>query len=249
MSSQSTPTDHNYAAVMDAVNGAVSPFYVFGDIPLGNDNLILHFSSNEEGTNSKAIRFPLASPEAVTPLIEACKQASFGVGQESVLDPEYRRALVLQGRQFAVAPVTSIDPSALGILANVRRALLGDPTAHISAHLDKLNVYGVGDFFKQHVDTPRSNRMFGTLLINLPVEHKGGNLVVYAPNKSSDGRQENKQTSADASVKGHPKSYTTNWGDTNTVGWVAFFSDCPHEVLPVTQGNRCEISSCRIVDC
>ncbi len=53
-----------------------------------------------------------------------------------------------------------------------------DRETRIVAHLDKLNVYTEGDFFKAHVDTPRSPDMFGTLLIHLPVRHEGGQLVV-----------------------------------------------------------------------
>lgn len=155
MSSRDATADPNFVVVTNALNGAISPFCVSGDIPLGNDCLTLHFSPDEDNANLpvKAVRFPLVDSDAITPLIEACKQARFGIGQQSVLDPEYRRALVLHGSQFAVAPATSLDPSALGILADVRRALLGDPAAHIVARLDKLNVYGVGDFFKGHVDT------------------------------------------------------------------------------------------------
>jgi hypothetical protein len=52
-----------------------------------------------------------------------------------------------------------------------------------------MNVYGVGDFFKGHVDTPRSNQMLGTSLVNLPVAHEGGQLVVHAP-YSSGGASE-----------------------------------------------------------
>ncbi|KAF8341302.1 uncharacterized protein EI90DRAFT_3033424, partial [Cantharellus anzutake] len=98
--------------------------------------------------------------------------------------------------------------------------------ARIIAQLDKLNVYSEGDFFKGHVDTARSSDMFGTLLINLPVKHEGGQLVIKAPMaKSSDTDPKRDE-------------YTTKWGSGTDLEWVAFFSDCEHEVLPVTSGNR-----------
>jgi hypothetical protein len=225
----------NLRIVKNALKAANPPFCVSGDIPI--ERLTLHFSPDEESTNSTAIRFPLDNPGAITPLIEACKQAPFGAGQKTILDPEYRRALVLPGHRFSVAPATCVDPSTLGILSQIQRILLSGSANRIYACLDKLNVYGVGDFFKEHVDTPRSNKMFGTLLINLPVEHQGGNLVVHAPDKNSeDGLtpQEDGQISTNANAE----SYITYWGDTDVMGWIAFFSDCPHEVLPVTQGNR-----------
>lgn len=36
---------------------------------------------------------------------------------------------------------------------------------------------GPGSFFKAHVDTPRSDTMFGSLVIVLPTRHEGGSLV------------------------------------------------------------------------
>ena len=228
----------NLRIVKDALKAANPTFCVSGDIPI--ERLTLHFSPEEESTNPNAIRFPLDNPGAITPLIEACKQAPFGAGQKAILDPEYRRALVLPGHRFAVAPATCVDPSALGILGQIQRILLSGSANRIYACLDKLNVYGVGDFFKVHVDTPRSNKMFGTLLINLPVKHRGGNLVVHAPGQSSKSwptSQEDGQISTNANAE----SYITNWGDAEVMEWIAFFSDCPHEVLPVTQGNRSEI--------
>ncbi len=101
-----------------------------------------------------------------------------------------------------------------------------DRETRIIAHLDKLNVYTEGDFFKAHVDTPRSPDMFGTLLINLPVKHEGGQLVVRAP------------ISGNGSAHTKRDEYTTAWGDDSNLEWIAFFSDCEHEVLPVTSGNR-----------
>ncbi|KAF8328332.1 uncharacterized protein EI90DRAFT_3064848 [Cantharellus anzutake] len=88
--------------------------------------------------------------------------------------------------------------------------------ARIIAQLDKLNVYSEGDFFKGHDDTARSSDMFGTLLINFPVKHEG---VSFSDTEKRD-------------------EYTTKWGSGTHLEWVAFFSDCEHEVLPVTSGNR-----------
>ncbi|KAF8341305.1 uncharacterized protein EI90DRAFT_3033457 [Cantharellus anzutake] len=181
------------------------------------------------------------------------------MGGEAVIDPSYRRALVLHKKDFGICPAGSLDPHDLGILNSISRMLLPSFSlpakkmsdedeemssasdedeydvldededaggARIIARLDKLNVYSEGDFFKGHVDTARSSDMFGTLLINLPVKHEGGQLVVKAPIvKSSDtdlGRDE----------------YTTKWGSGTDLEWIAFFSDCEHEVFPVTSGNR-----------
>ncbi|KAF8321608.1 hypothetical protein DL93DRAFT_2033066, partial [Clavulina sp. PMI_390] len=164
------------------------------------------------------------SSEDIAPLLEACKQAPFGRGSETVLDPTYRRALVLPAERFAVSPATQVDPYVVGILDEISRHLLSRSDRRIVARLDKMNVYGPGDFFKSHVDTPKSSDMFGTLLANLPAAHEGGELVVYATNARAE----------EADGSGH----TTNWGAIDCLSWIAFFSDCPHEVLPVKSGHR-----------
>lgn len=128
------------------------------------------------------------------PLIDACKQASFGRGKEEVLDSDYRQALVLSKDRFGIIPHSAIDPLVQGILPAIQKSLYpsndfgGVAQRRVVAELDKLNVYGQGDFFKGHVDTPRSPDMFGTLLLNLPVKHEGGELVVHAPPGSSRRR-------------------------------------------------------------
>jgi predicted 2-oxoglutarate/Fe(II)-dependent dioxygenase YbiX len=90
----------------------------------------------------------------------------------------------------------------------------------VSSHLDKLNVYTEGGFFKPHVDTPRQGAaQFGTLIVCLPVGFEGGELVV--------------------SHGGRTVEYA--WGEGAAEGevqWAAVYSDCRHEVLPVRAGAR-----------
>lgn len=71
--------------------------------------------------------------------------------------------------------------------------------------------------FKPHVDTPRSDLQIGSLVVGLPCEHEGGQLVVRH--------------------QGH--STTFDWsGPIADIRWAAFYSDCEHEVLEVTSGYR-----------
>ena len=49
----------------------------------------------------------------------------------------------------------------------------------IDAKLYKLNLYTVGGHFTSHVDTPINPELFlGSLVIALPSEHEGGDLIV-----------------------------------------------------------------------
>ncbi|KAF8425078.1 hypothetical protein L210DRAFT_3567602 [Boletus edulis BED1] len=86
--------------------------------------------------------------------------------------------------------------------------------------LYKLNIYGKGDFFKAHKDTPRSQDMFGSLVVVFPSAHEGGQLVL---------RHRDKEWTVDLTEKFMTKSEPS-------VCFIAFFGDIEHEVLPVTSG-------------
>jgi len=86
----------------------------------------------------------------------------------------------------------------------------------------KIVVVGKGDFFKAHKDTPRSQDMFGSLVVVLPILHEGGQFVL---------RQGDKEWTIDFADK-----FAT--ATEPSVCFVAFFSDIEHEVLPVTSGYR-----------
>lgn len=81
-----------------------------------------------------------------------------------------------------------------------------------------MQVYqGPSGFFKPHVDTPRSELQFGSLVVSLPCYHEGGQLIV---------RQQ-----------GHSTVFDWSKNDKD-IQWAAFYSDCEHEVLEVTSGHR-----------
>ena len=87
---------------------------------------------------------------------------------------------------------TNFNPYNTGVVQAIRDMLLRDPKSSIRAELHKLNVYGMqiifyfgsgilpdcylgpGSFFKTHVDTPRSDKMFGSLVVVLPTRHAEG---------------------------------------------------------------------------
>ncbi len=250
--------------VRAALEQARRPFFCTGTIPLDSTNpisILFRNKGNSDPATFTAVQFPLKSDDDIKPLLDASHQALFGRGDQNVLDPSYRRALVLHKGDFGIHPAGSLEPHGLGILTSISESLLEssvlterdagsvieqkesifewdwaigvlsgrDYTSErgeerrrsIIARLDKLNVYSEGDFFKGHVDTPSSEEMFGTLLINLPVEHEGGQLTIKEPLRGNE-REE----------------FTTGWGKASGFEWVAFFSDCEHEVLPVIRGHR-----------
>lgn len=87
--------------------------------------------------------------------------------------------------------------------------------------LKLLQVYSApSDKFKPHVDTPRGYTQFGSLVVCLPNPHEGGHLRI--------------------AHKGVERFFDLGSNDHNNsaIHWAAFYSDCEHEVLPVTSGHR-----------
>ena len=72
--------------------------------------------------------------------------------------------------------------------------------------------------FRPHVDTPRSPRQFGSLVVCLPHPHQGGQLRI--------------------SHKGIESLWDWSNDGTDKIEWAAFYSDCEHEVLEVQTGHR-----------
>ncbi len=88
----------------------------------------------------------------------------------------------------------------------------------LEARLYKMLLYEPGQFFVPHQDSEKSDDMVGTLTVILPSAYKGGSTsielrgekVTYRPSRSRDKR----------------------------LTFVAFYSDCHHEVHPIKDGHR-----------
>ncbi|KAF8636168.1 hypothetical protein AX17_003740 [Amanita inopinata Kibby_2008] len=114
----------------------------------------------------------------------------------------------------------------LGLTNIVRDRLLRGLQAQkpTRAELYDMNVYGEGSFFKAHRDTPRNERMFGSLVIFYPTPHEGGALIIRKGDKEwmFDSAKE---------LAEHNEPY---------IGYVAFYSNVEHEVALVTSGTTFE---------
>ena len=99
------------------------------------------------------------------------------------------------------------------------------PELHMRAELYKLNVYSPGGHFKAHVGTPRSQQMFGSLVVCLPSQFSGGALVT-------------RHCGVETVFNWSSPLDDQPAGQSVLLQWAAFFSDVEHEVLPVTAGYR-----------
>ncbi|CDO77780.1 hypothetical protein BN946_scf185041.g12 [Trametes cinnabarina] len=127
-------------------------------------------------------------------LERACTAASFGKGEENVLDETYRKAGKMSPDDF----VTRFNVERSGLLS-----------------------FPQGAFFKPHLDTPRSDKMFGNLVVVFPTPHDGGELVL---------RHDGKERSFNSAqmLSGH----------NDCIAFVAFFSvDSQPKVIPPLESH------------
>ncbi|KAI0352550.1 hypothetical protein OH77DRAFT_1408736 [Trametes cingulata] len=202
------------------------PPYCQGTIPLTPEACTLFYG---RPGNAHAVDLTNASLEELQHLAQTCDPATFGVDQMDVYDETYRKAGKLDRRDFSL----NFVPQEAGVLEAVRAELLVEgrkSTDNIRAELYKLNVYGPGSFFKAHMDTPRSELMFGSLVIVFPTPHEGGALAIR-----ESGEGERREWTFDSAA-------LLNGASEPSIAYVAFYSDTEHEVMPVQSGYRVTIT-------
>lgn len=149
-------------------------------------------------------------------LISVSHKAPFGKGRETLVDDAVRKTW-----EIDAAAIQFKNPKWYAFLIKALEKIkpdLGLEDYEISAQLYKLLIYETGSFFLPHRDSEKEKGMFGTLVVELPSQHTGGELLV-----SFGGKTET-------------VSFTGN--DPYQLGYAAFYADCEHEIKPVTSGYR-----------
>lgn len=152
-------------------------------------------------------------PKFVTWLLAHSELAPFGEGEETKTDVEVRNAQRVLGR--GEIQITGFEPAA--VLPEIEAAFAS--RVHLQAQLLDVLVYGVDGHFARHKDTPRTQHLVGTLVVEVPVQHAGGAFHV------DDGTGEKVFDWSGGSKPGELR-------------WVALFSDVDHRIAPVTSGTR-----------
>ncbi|TFK66432.1 hypothetical protein BDN72DRAFT_823423 [Pluteus cervinus] len=205
---------------IEAVKAAIvkRPLYCNGVVRLDAKSSKIFYE--KEDHTAGVLSVASANATQLEDLNKSCLPATFGLSSKDVYDESYRKARKMDVENFAI----NFDLHAFGIIDAIRKELLEGPNPEkvIKAELYKLNVYDEGSFFKAHKDTPRSENMFGSLVISFPTPHQGGKLLLR-----HDG-EEWAFDSADILSK-----YEAPFA-----AWIAFYSDVEHEVTPVVSGHR-----------
>ena len=161
------------------------------------------------------VAFPVQETQ-VRALLAVAERAPYGKGPETVLDTSVRDCWQIDSSAFAVSGQGWTE-SFKAIVAKVSEGL-GCPSERLEARPYKLLVYEPGGFFTAHRDTEKEVGMVGTLVVSLPTEGAGGELVV---------RHGGRESVIDMCVS-----------DPSMLSFAAFYADCTHETRPVREGHR-----------
>ncbi|KAF3894155.1 Fe2OG dioxygenase domain-containing protein [Trichophyton interdigitale] len=165
----------------------------------------------------RVVKLPL-SPDDTNAIIDVCHRSPFGKGEETLVDTSVRKCWELNTTEFDIkAPGWANYMKK--IVADVGKGLgVADKVSSIRADPYKLLLYEKDAFFLSHQDSPKADGMFATLVVCLPTEHEGGEIVLNHQGKSMQF-----------------KTSTTSMAGFSYAAW---YSDVFHEIKPITGGHR-----------
>ncbi|KZS88271.1 hypothetical protein SISNIDRAFT_470274 [Sistotremastrum niveocremeum HHB9708] len=170
----------------------------------------------KDGETSKKITFPNFDEVELKRLSDACQPATRGITSFRKLD----------NQDFTI----NTGYTLYEMISHGVRRLLGVPYEgkNFTAELDQLQVYGPGSFREQNPNALTNADAFGTFVLVLPTERKGGDVLLCA----SEGVQ--------GDVLRAPESVQVpdSHGSVSLVSWAAFWKGANHEVKPVSVGYQ-----------
>lgn len=161
------------------------------------------------------LSWPLTAAQAQA-IADHAERAPYGRGEATLLDTSVRK--VWQVNADKVELGGKVWPQLLSDIIAEVIAGLGCADRNVVAELYKFLLYDEGGFFVNHRDTEKSPGMFATLVVVLPSEHTGGELIVRHT--------------------GREAVFDPTGLDISEIAYAAFYADCEHEVRPIITGHR-----------
>ena len=152
-----------------------------------------------------------------------------GLGTETFVDKNIRKAREITADRITFAPkygkmfeeLVYNDDESIGIMNyfqdHVKWNSIMYDFQNSKIKLNKLCIFETGGFFKSHVNPLLADNHVGSVDVVLPIPHKGGELVIR---------------------KGKQEAVCSPKEEDNSCDLFSFFTDCEHEVRPVTSGCR-----------
>ena len=209
---------------MDAVLAALEAIENQGAFSADKNISVDNFDINV--TKIGILNFPI-NEDQIKLLINIAQPAKFGWRDQTILDPNVRKVFEIPANKIKIGKKQwskKIEP-----LLNDFKRELGLPTqSKLLSELHNMLIYQSGDFFKPHQDTEKVDRMVATLVVILPTEHQGGELII--------------------DHRGSKKTYALKKSKTPKLSCIAFYADCYHEVKEVLSGYRVSLTYNLILD-
>lgn len=162
------------------------------------------------------VNLPLSQRKAKA-LIKIARPAKFGWQDQTLLDRTVRDVWEIPKSKVKIdkrAWNKTLQP----LLEQFQVKLGLGESGRLKAALHNLLVYAPGQFFRPHQDSEKLDGMVATLVIILPCEHRGGDLIV--------------------DLRGEKKRFQPSRTIADQLTCIAFYADCQHEVRAVTAGYR-----------
>ncbi|MGQ0732082.1 MAG: 2OG-Fe(II) oxygenase [Acidobacteriota bacterium] len=159
------------------------------------------------------IGFPVTKATAAK-LCAAGLLARHGYKTETRLDRRVRDTWEVPAGRIAIDK-RRWDRTLLPQLEVIRHDLGLPEDSRLKVSLHNLLIYEPGQFFVPHQDSEKSDDMIATLIVLLPSDFSGGEMV----------------------IRHHDRTVTFR-GSRQDLAFIAFYADCQHEIRPVTRGYR-----------
>jgi hypothetical protein len=159
------------------------------------------------------VRFPVTKATAAE-LCAAAVLARHGYKTETRLDRRVRDTWEIPSARIAIDK-RRWDRTLLPQLEVIRRDLGLPEDCRLKVSLHNLLIYEPGQFFIPHQDSEKTDDMIATLVVLLPSDSSGGEIV----------------------IRHHDRTMTFR-GSRRDIAFIAFYADCQHEIRPVTRGYR-----------
>lgn len=159
------------------------------------------------------IRLPVTKATAAK-LCAAALLARHGYKTETRLDRRVRDTWEIPSGRVAIDK-RRWDRTLRPQLEAIRHDLGLPESSRLKVALHNLLIYEPGQFFVPHQDSEKTDDMIATLVILIPSDFSGGDMVIR-----------------------HHDQTTTFRGSRRDLTFIAFYADCQHEIRPVTRGYR-----------
>ncbi|KZT67691.1 hypothetical protein DAEQUDRAFT_672681 [Daedalea quercina L-15889] len=169
----------------------------------------------------RTVGLPLSERDAEA-VRSGCRQAPFGQGERTVVDPTVRDVWEMDANQ-----VQFRNPAWNGFLQGVVDNVCAELGVNVAVSKPrcehyKLLLYETGSHFLPHVDTEKVNGMFATIVVVLPSKYTGG-----AAHLSHGSLSAVYDTASLSEIQ------------TTALAW---YTDVMHEIKPITSGYRLALS-------